>query len=275
MASFQGLSIPAFDPERLSAAQARQIKSYLFQLTEQLKYVMGHLDEENLSESVNLKLEQAADTAGKIEGIQQTFTAANGRLLSRIEDAEGAASELEQLLTGFRLAVDNMKMVLDVDGVTILNGGFRIGADNGTYTFTVDNAGKVTCTNIAIDSSAASTETVISIGDLGIPGGDTGIRITPKKILIISGGGIDVENEEGGHGIALVSDEYGTAGSAMRGAVLRLNDGQVELGGGSQQLDSGDLDYFQGRVKCNRLMVNGHYYIDGNINGTPCLVRAD
>ena len=63
MASFQGLSIPAFDPERMSAAQARQIKSYLFQLTEQLKYVMGHLDEENLSESVNLKLEQAADTA--------------------------------------------------------------------------------------------------------------------------------------------------------------------------------------------------------------------
>lgn len=58
MASLNGLGqlgLPKLS-ERMDPADARALRSYLYQLQEQLYYVLSNLDAENLSEALRAKL---------------------------------------------------------------------------------------------------------------------------------------------------------------------------------------------------------------------------
>ena len=56
LAGLNGISLPSFgssmDPE-----DARALRSYLYQLQEQLQYVLSNLDTENMSEELRTRLQ--------------------------------------------------------------------------------------------------------------------------------------------------------------------------------------------------------------------------
>ena len=60
MASISGLSglgLPSFSSE-MPAEDARELRNYLYQLQEQLGYILTNLDTENLSTSLRTKLNE-------------------------------------------------------------------------------------------------------------------------------------------------------------------------------------------------------------------------
>lgn len=52
-------------------------------------------------------------------------------------------SSLEQTVAGFKLAVDNSKLVFDSNGLTVINGGFRIKNQSNEEIFSINQAGEV------------------------------------------------------------------------------------------------------------------------------------
>ncbi len=57
MASIVGLSKIAMPRlEGLDAASARELRNYLYQMQEQLEYILSNIDTENLSENLQEKL---------------------------------------------------------------------------------------------------------------------------------------------------------------------------------------------------------------------------
>ena len=49
LAGLEGIALPSFSSE-MSAEDARALRNYLYQLTEQLSYVLTNIDRENFSE---------------------------------------------------------------------------------------------------------------------------------------------------------------------------------------------------------------------------------
>lgn len=97
MPALADLQLPAMRPGSLQGEDAARIKSYLYQLTEQLRYVLGNLDEENLS----------AGLAGKIEGgglgteVKQELAA----ITLKAAGQDGALSQLRLSLAGLGATV--------------------------------------------------------------------------------------------------------------------------------------------------------------------------
>ena len=60
MASIVGLSkISMPRMEELDTASARELRNYLYQMQEQLEYILGNIDTENLSDDLKEKLNQS------------------------------------------------------------------------------------------------------------------------------------------------------------------------------------------------------------------------
>lgn len=57
MASLADLKLPDINSDKFDATDSKQIKSYLYQLNEQLRYLLGNIGEEQLSEDVNDRLD--------------------------------------------------------------------------------------------------------------------------------------------------------------------------------------------------------------------------
>lgn len=49
LAGLSGIGLPQFG-EKMDPEDARELRNYLYQLTEQLEYVLSHLDTENMNE---------------------------------------------------------------------------------------------------------------------------------------------------------------------------------------------------------------------------------
>ena len=57
MASLADLKLPDISSDKFDMTDSKQIKSYLYQLNEQLRYLLGNIGEEQLSEGVNDQLD--------------------------------------------------------------------------------------------------------------------------------------------------------------------------------------------------------------------------
>lgn len=140
MPTLDSLQLPAVNTGALQPDDAAKIKSYLYQLTEQLRYVLGNLDEENLSAglagkleggglSTEVKQELAAITlkaAGQdaalselrisLVGVSSTVQDQDGRisslaqtasaLQSSLQDAQDNASRLSQTVDALQTTVE-------------------------------------------------------------------------------------------------------------------------------------------------------------------------
>lgn len=66
MASISGIGrigLPKLS-ENMDPADARALRSYLYQMQEQLQYVLSHLDVENCSEELQAKLQELTGKEG-------------------------------------------------------------------------------------------------------------------------------------------------------------------------------------------------------------------
>ena len=57
MASLADLKLPDISSDKFDMTDSKQIKSYLYQLNEQLRYLLGNIGEEQLSDGVNDQLD--------------------------------------------------------------------------------------------------------------------------------------------------------------------------------------------------------------------------
>lgn len=105
-------------------AKMQKVVEYLYTLTEQLRYVLNNLDEDNLSDGVLVRSIEDA-TSGQFTTFEQTSDA------------------ITAIIAGLNAAQKAVRVVFDSDGLTIKNGGFKILDSNNQATMTVSNSGNV------------------------------------------------------------------------------------------------------------------------------------
>lgn len=94
MASLSGFTLPEIkDSDLNDEKQRRQILEYLYQLTEQLRFTLSNLDEENFSDTVT-------------DNIQGAYTAASSAS-KEVKDMGGNVSRLKQFADTLTLEVSN------------------------------------------------------------------------------------------------------------------------------------------------------------------------
>lgn len=104
--AFAGFDLPNINDNNLSDAQERRkILEYLFQLTEQLRFVLSNLDEDNLSDNIK-------------ESIQGAYEVSNA-ISQRVEDTEkGLGSIRKQTAEGFSQVVYKSSVIRDINAAT-------------------------------------------------------------------------------------------------------------------------------------------------------------
>lgn len=109
MADITAITLPAgLDAEGLSADDGRQLKSYLYQLTEQLRYILANLDGDNMSASYNAAVSgTGVQLAALTERQKNDFAALRGQLVSKAAQiAHDYRSEITQTTSELKTAVE-------------------------------------------------------------------------------------------------------------------------------------------------------------------------
>lgn len=112
-------SIPNINSEK----DIKVVKDYLYTLTEQMKYQMYNLGEENMNAEFLNKVMTGAD--GSVAQLSMTSEA----LGIAMQNAENDILALQLTASGLTLALSNNKLVFDEKGLTVYNSG--ITADSG------------------------------------------------------------------------------------------------------------------------------------------------
>ena len=144
MASLTGFTLPEIkDSDLNDEKQRRQILEYLYQLTEQLRFTLSNLDEENFSDSVS-------------DNIQGAYTAASSAS-KEVKDMSGNVSRIKQFADTLTLAVENGDTS---SSIALMANGVQIASEEiilkGAVTFTdLSTAGRTT-----INGSNITTGTI-------------------------------------------------------------------------------------------------------------------
>lgn len=129
----------------------QEIIEYLYTLTEQLRYVLGHLEDDNFTEGTLQKIvsDNSGDTYSSLEmdlsGIRARVAAAEGDISTLELTAQGLNVRVgtqESITTGLNSA-QQTQLTFNSSGLTINNGGFKI-KKSGSDVFYVDNSGNLT-----------------------------------------------------------------------------------------------------------------------------------
>lgn len=141
--NFSGLSLPTITNDQLDDAKERKaIKDYLYQLNEQLRYVLNNLDEENLSSELS-------DT---IQGAYDEST----RLASEMKDAQGNISRVKQFAESLELSVENEQSGMSSQ-IKLTSGGTVISSGTVTITGAVSFSDLSTAGSTTINGANIST----------------------------------------------------------------------------------------------------------------------
>ena len=135
-------SFPTFTPEQTNEQKLDVVTNYLYMLLEQLRYTLANLGAGNFNETeldeIGMKITQPIyvdleNAAGAIADL--TLTA--DQLTSRLEDAEGNISSIEQYARSITLSVSNGETS---STIKLLAGGVQIASQiikmDGLVTFT-------------------------------------------------------------------------------------------------------------------------------------------
>ncbi|MEG1563346.1 MAG: tail fiber domain-containing protein [Bacteroides sp.] len=112
--AFTGLNLPDIkDSDLNDEKQRRQILEYLYQLTEQLRFVLSNIGEENLTAELSEKIDSTEvikelegsikDAYGNIASLTRTANS----LISTVGDLSGNVASIEQYVDSLTLAVTN------------------------------------------------------------------------------------------------------------------------------------------------------------------------
>ena len=232
MASLTGFTLPEIkDSDLNDEKQRRQILEYLYQLTEQLRFTLSNLDEENFSDSVS-------------DNIQGAYTAASSAS-KEVKDMSGNVSRIKQFADTLTLAVENgdtsSSIALMANGVQIAREEIIL---RGAVTFTdLETEGRTIINGSNITTGKVSAN-VIDVDNLYVKhlnGADGTFSGTLSAVTGEIGGFTIDGNNLIGPEVALYPAKYG--GELLLGDVtltgmsgLRINrptliDGNTEVNG--------------------------------------------
>lgn len=203
MPTLDALQLPRIDTSVYGGTEAKKVASHLYQVEEQLRYVLGHLDEDNLSDGLMSKIE----SGGMSSEIRQTLDAITLRVSgqddamaelrvgltgvrSTVQEQGGAISELEQRVGSIRLTVTNS----DTGSTFTLKAG-ETTLSSGTITFTglvnfvsksdLSTAGRTTIngSNITAGSIDASKVSVTNLNASNITAGELNANLIKSGII--------------------------------------------------------------------------------------------
>lgn len=238
MASLTGFTLPEIkDSDLNDEKQRRQILEYLYQLTEQLRFTLSNLDEENFSDSVS-------------DNIQGAYTAASSAS-KEVKDMSGNVSRIKQFADTLTLAVENGDTS---SSIALMANGVQIASEEiilrGAVTFTdLETEGRTTINGSNITTGTIDAD-LIDVDNLyvkhlnGADGTFSGTLSAPVGEI----GGFTISAN------SLVGSEIGLYPSTSGG---RLVLGDVTLTGFGGLTVSGD-----GMMVHNELIVNGSAYTD-------------
>lgn len=142
--AFTGFALPDIKDSDLSSdKERRQILEYLYQLTEQLRYVLSNIDEENLSDGL-------ADTIGNTS--EQTAS-----LSREIADVSGNVSRVKQFADSLTLSVTNGT---ESSSISLVAGGIVLASQTIKFTGDIIFASDLTDGVTTISGSNIRTGTV-------------------------------------------------------------------------------------------------------------------
>lgn len=154
MASLTGFTLPEIkDSDLNDEKQRRQILEYLYQLTEQLRFTLSNLDEENFSDTVT-------------DNIQGAYTAASSAS-KEVKDMSGNVSRIKQFADTLTLAVENGNTS---SSIALMANGVQIASEEiilrGAVTFTdLETAGRTTINGSNIKTGKVAAN-VIDVDNL-------------------------------------------------------------------------------------------------------------
>jgi len=142
--AFTGLELPNITDEKLDDKQERQkIMEYLYQLTEQLRYMLTNLDEDNLSESLSNTINDAQESSTKVA--------------QEVKDLSGNVSRIDQFAKGITLVVENGETSSEI---SLTSGGVVITGNTVTFHGVVTFTDLSTSGSTQINGSNITTGTV-------------------------------------------------------------------------------------------------------------------
>lgn len=212
MPTLDSLQLPSFSADALSGSDAARVKSYLYQLTEQLRYVLANLDENNLSAGINAKLsggglssEIAQNLAGislRVAGQDNALARMNFSLAgvdTAVQAQSGEISRLTQTAQGLSAAVQDAQNNCSQLSQTVEGIGAEVSTAGGelselrqtaqSLSATVqDNAGSISALNQLKDSLALSVEngadrSTITLTGQGIEAKSQTLRFTGEVVF--------------------------------------------------------------------------------------------
>lgn len=170
MASLTGFTLPEIKDSNLNdEKERRKILEYLYQLTEQLRFTLSNLDEENFSDSVS-------------DNIQGAYTAASSAS-KEVKDMSGNVSRIKQFADTLTLAVENGDTS---SSIALMANGVQIASEEiilrGAVTFTdLATAGRTTIngSNIKTGTINANNVAVTNLNANNIKSGTiSGIQVS-------------------------------------------------------------------------------------------------
>lgn len=132
MASLQGFELPSFTEEDLSdKKQAKKIMEYLYQLTEQLRYTLANLDEENFTKEFS----ESVGGGENITALTQKITDAQNMIAStRKQTAAGFEQTVQKdgIISAINQSLEEVAILankINLNGVVTANNAFKINTD--------------------------------------------------------------------------------------------------------------------------------------------------
>ena len=163
MAGLSNITLPTITDEALNDKQERRkILEALYQLTEQLRFVLSNLDEDNIAPMLQEKIETASreakqavagynQTVEGVGGLRSRVTQAENNITAAVENAAGLESRISVNEQGIAASVRADSVIaainLSPEEITILANKINLcGAVSVNGTFTIDQEGYLVCT---------------------------------------------------------------------------------------------------------------------------------
>lgn len=180
--SFTGLNLPNITDDSLRNEKSlKEIKDYLYQLTEQLRYVLNNLDEENFSESFKEEIGNSKTIQALTQKVEDTEkNAASSRrqtaeLISQTVKKDGIISAINQSSEIIQILANKIAL----EGYVTING-----------TLTIDEDGYLRCSggtlgDFTVDEGGGLFGTVLRVGNMTMQGNKiSGLKLTKENVGI-------------------------------------------------------------------------------------------
>ena len=168
MAVFTNDSLPKYDKSDLPGT-VKRLHDYAVALTEQLRFVLMNLDEDNVPELDVLRRE-LRDAAGNLSEVEQTAAG----LTTRVENAEGGLSSLTQTADSLESRIESAEGGISSLNQTASSLSSTVSGLDGKYTSlkqtvdSIDLTGMVTFSDLETEGESVINGANITTGDLNV-----------------------------------------------------------------------------------------------------------